>query len=252
MRALITGASSGIGREIARLLSEKGWETVLVARRKERLEQLSQELKTASCVEVCDVSEKGACERLFEKYPDVDMLVNSAGSGVYGEFSKTDLEREREMIELNVTALHTLTKLYLKKFLEKDRGIILNIASSAGFFSGPYFSSYYASKSYVLHLSEAIAYETRKTGVSISVFCPGPVATEFGKRDGISDGRGALTPEFAARRAVEGALKGKRLVFPDFKTRALVFFSRFIPREILLKIVAKEQLKKAVRSCQSK
>lgn len=252
MKALITGASSGIGREIARVLSEKGWETVLVARRGDRLEELSRTLKTKSYIESCDITEKCECERLLEKYPDIDMLVNSAGSGVYGEFSKTDLEREREMIELNVTALHILTKLYLKIFLEKNSGTILNIASSAGFFSGPYFSSYYASKSYVLHLSEAISYEVRNTGVCVSVLCTGPVATEFGKRDGIADGRGALTPEFTARRAVEGALKGKRIIFPDFKTRALIFFSRFIPRRILLKIVAKEQLKKAGKTCQTK
>lgn len=251
MKALITGASSGIGREIAIYLSEKGWETVLVARRGDRLEQLSQCLKTASYIECCDITEMGACQSLFEKHPDIDMLVNSAGCGVFGEFSKTSLEREEKMIELNITALHILTKLYLKAFLNKNKGIILNIASSAGFFSGPFFSSYYASKAYVLHLTDAISYEVRKTGVSVSVFCPGPVKTEFGSADGIKDGKGAISPRCAAVSAVEGALRGKRIIFPDAKTRALVFFSRFMPRKILMKIVAKQQLKKTGSTCQT-
>lgn len=252
MIALITGASSGIGREIARTLSARGWETVLVARREDRLIELSEGLNEKSHVEACDITLREACENLFRKYPDIDMLVNCAGCGAYGGFADSDLEREIKMLELNIAALHILTKLYFKSFIERNSGIILNVASSAGFFSGPYFSSYYASKAYVLHLTEAISYEARKTGVRVSVFCPGPVTTDFGKADGISDGKGALTPEFAAKRAVDGALSGKRIIFPDFKTRVLVLFSRFIPRGLLLKIVAKEQLKKTSKYCQNR
>ena len=244
MKALITGASSGIGLEISKYLSELGWECVLVARRRDRLESLIKELKTVSEAEPCDLTLDGECERLFEKHPDIDMLVNCAGCGVFGEFCETDIEREKKMLALNITSLHILTKLYLKSFIAKGSGIILNIGSSAGFFSGPLFSSYYASKAYVLHLSEAVAWETRKKGVSVSVFCPGPVATEFGKADGISDGRGVISAEFAARRAVDGALKGKRIIYPDFKTRALVFSSRLLPRTLILKIVEKQQANK--------
>lgn len=244
MKALVTGASSGIGREICKYLSSIGWSCVLIARRRDRLEALSTELETESFVESCDITEDGVCERLFEKYYDIDMLVNCAGCGVFGAFHDTELEREKNMLKLNVVALHTLTKLYLKSFVEKGSGRILNIGSSAGFFSGPLFSSYYASKAYVLHLSEAIAWETRNKGVSVSVFCPGPVVTEFGKADGILDGRGAISAKLAAKRAVDGALRAKSIIYPDFKTRALCFASRLFPRKLLLKIVEKQQINK--------
>jgi len=244
LKALITGASSGIGRETAKYLSRLGWECVLVARREDNLRALSNELEKKSQVEVSDITLDGECERIFEKYPDVDLVVNCAGCGVFGAFSETDLEREKKMLSLNIVSLHILTKLYLKTFLEKGSGRILNIGSSAGFFSGPLFSSYYASKAYVLHLSEAVAWETRKKGVGVSVFCPGPVKTEFGKLDGISDGRGAISAELAAKRAVDGALRGKRIIYPVLKTRALVLSSRLLPRKLLLKIVEKQQANK--------
>ncbi len=244
MKAIITGASSGIGLEISKYLSQLGWECVLVARREDRLQALSKELNTPSYIEACDLTLDGECERLFEKYSDADLLVNCAGCGVFGAFDETDVEREKKMLSLNVVALHILTKLYLRSFAQRGRGRILNIGSSAGFFSGPLFSSYYASKAYVLHLSEAVAWERRKSGVSVSVFCPGPVATEFGKTDGISDGKGAISAVLAARRAVDGALKGKRIIYPDFKTRVLVFSSRLIPRGLLLKIIEKQQANK--------
>lgn len=252
MKALITGASSGIGWEIAKILSAKGYECVLAARRTDKLSELSQQLQGKSCVEECDLARPDSARDIFEKHSDAEFIVNCAGVGVFGDFSETELEREREMLEVNVISLHILTKLYLEAFLKKDRGIILNVASSAAFFSGPYFSSYYATKAYVLHLTEAVSYECRKTGVRVCTFCPGPVKTEFGKTDAISDGRGAISAEFAARKAVLGALQGKRIIYPNFSTRALVFFSRFLPRTLLLKIVANQQLKKAQKPCQKK
>ena len=244
MKALITGASSGIGREICKYLSRLGYECILVARREELLLKLVDELEAPSFAEACDITLDGECERLFEKYSDADLLVNCAGCGVFGNFCDTDLEREKNMLRLNILSLHILTKLYLRTFVNRGRGRILNIGSSAGFFSGPLFSSYYASKAYVLHLSEAISWENRKKGVSLSVFCPGPVATDFGKADGITDGRGAISAELAAKKAIDGALKGKRIIYPDLKTRALVVFSKFAPRRLLLKIVEKQQLNK--------
>ncbi len=244
MKALITGASSGIGREIAKELSRRGYDLILAARSEEKLLKTKEALQTSATVHTCDLTDTHACFELFEKYPDVDLLVNCAGCGVFGEFTKTDLLRELDMISLNVVALHVLTKLYLKEFCKRNCGKILNVASSAAFFSGPHFSSYYASKAYVLHLSEALSHETRGTGVTVSCFCPGPVKTDFGTEDGIKSGRGAISAEKAAKSALSGVEKGKSIIFPDFKTRLLVLSSRILPRKLLLKIVAKEQMKK--------
>ena len=244
MKALITGASSGIGEAISRELSCRGYHVILIARREDLLLNVKNSLSGPCEIFSCDITLGDNAFRIFQKYPDIDLLVNCAGCGVFGEFTKTDIQRELDMISLNVASLHVLTKLYFKSFCQRNSGKILNVASSAAFFSGPFFSSYYASKAYVLHLSEALSYECKGSGVCVSVFCPGPVKTEFGKKDGISDGRGAISPERAALAAINGVMKGKRIIFPDLKTQLLVFFSRFLPREILLKIVKKEQMKK--------
>jgi len=250
MIALITGASSGIGRAMALGLAKRGFNLIITARRIERLIELKREVIEKYGVKVrifChDLSNPNECKKLFEEVDkvNIDVVINSAGFGVFGAFDETDLDSELKMIDVNIKAVHILTKLYLKTCIEKGSGRILNIGSSAGFFSGPLFSSYYASKAYVLHLSEAVAWETRKKGVGVSVFCPGPVTTEFGKLDGISDGRGAISAELAAKRAVDGALRGKRIIYPVLKTRALVLSSRLLPRKLLLKIVEKQQANK--------
>lgn len=184
MLALITGASSGIGRDMARVLAGMGWDLILVARRKERLEELKGELTAVSVQTICaDLARDDECRRVYELTKDssVDMLVNNAGFGLAGEFVDTDLDRELEMINVNIRALHILTKLFVRDFVARDSGIILNVASSAGFMSGPLLSTYYASKNYVLRLTEAIHEELRRRGshVGISVLCPGPVNTEF-------------------------------------------------------------------------
>ena len=169
MRALITGASSGIGREIAILLSEIGVETILVARREERLKDLQSRLKTKSEIIVTDLSLPGNAEKLFNDAGNIDILVNNAGFGVFGEFDIVPLEKEQQLISLNVTALHVLTKLYLKEFKKKDSGYILNVGSIASFLNGPLFSSYYASKSYVMRLSSAIYYELKKGKSNVKI-----------------------------------------------------------------------------------
>ncbi len=240
----MTGASSGIGRAIAKELAKRGYELIIVARREELLSELAREVSNSCQVQVSDLTSEDGVGALFEKHSDIDLLVNCAGCGVFGAFDKTDLDRELDMLYVNIISLHTLTKLYLKRFLEKGEGKILNVASSAAFFSGPFFSSYYASKAYVMRLSRAVAHEVRKTGVIVSCFCPGPVDTDFGKQDGISCGRGAISAEKAALRAVEGLERGKKIIFPDLKTKLLVFVSRFIPDSILLRIVEREQKKK--------
>lgn len=174
MKALITGASSGIGRDMARYLSSLGYDLVIVARRENLLEELKSELETNVEVEVVDVSIKENCVALYERHKDIDLLINNAGFGLFGEFTETDLDKEISLIDTNIKATHILTKLYVQNMKEKNSGRILNVASIAGFMTGPLMSSYYASKNYVVELSSAINKELKKSGskVSISILCP--------------------------------------------------------------------------------
>lgn len=246
MKALITGASSGIGREIAILLSDMGIETVLVARREDKLRELGDILKTKSEVVVCDLSEPQAAKELYQKVPDIDILINNAGFGVFGEFDKTSLRREEELISLNVTALHVLTKLYLKDFKEKNRGYILNVASIASFLPGPLFSSYYASKAYAMKLTTAIHHELKRSrsAVKVSCLCPGPVVTEFNDVAGVSFGPLGMKADKVAKIALKGMFKGKCLIIPGILYKFARIFVRFIPEPFCAKIMAALQLAK--------
>lgn len=240
--ALITGASSGIGRDIARELSRRGWKLLLVARRKDRLEQLAKELGTPCRIYVCDVSREENCRWLYERTREqnVSFLVNAAGFGLFGDFLHTDLDREMEMIDVNIKAVHILTKLFLQDFVQKDTGCILNVASSAGFMAGPLLSAYYATKNYVVRLSEAIAEELRSMGssVTISCLCPGPVDTEFNQHAGVSGfSVKALSSEAVAKQAIRQALAGKLLILPGLSVKMGIMASRLIPEKPLLRIV---------------
>lgn len=239
--ALITGASSGIGRDIARELSARGWRVLLAARRKERLQALAKELHPPCRIYVCDISKTQNCYWLYERVRDknVSLLVNAAGFGLYGKFAETDLNRELEMIDVNIKAVHILTKLFLRDFIQRDEGYILNVASSAGFLAGPLLSTYYATKNYVVRLSEAIYEELRAAGshVSISCLCPGPVDTEFNKVAGAKFSMKALTSKQVAKQAVEQALAGKLLIIPSTAVRFGAIASRFVPDKPLLRIV---------------
>lgn len=239
--ALITGASSGIGRDIARELSARGWRLLLVARRRDRLEELANDLGTPCRIYICDVSNEKNCRWLYEraKEQDVSLLVNAAGFGLYGQFAETDLDRELEMIDVNIKAVHILTKLFLRDFMQKNEGRILNVASSAGFLPGPLLSTYYATKNYVLRLSEAIYEELRNTGspVTISCLCPGPVDTEFNQVAGARFSIKSLPSEQVAKEAVEQTLAGKLLIIPGTTVKLGVFASRFAPSKPLLRIV---------------
>ena len=182
MKALITGASTGFGRDFAIKLSEQGYDIVAVARSKEKLEELKNEIKTNVEIEVMDLSQKENAYKLHEKYQNkIDLLVNNAGFGECGRFDKTDLDIELNMIDLNVTTLHILTKLFYTDFVKKDKGQILNVASIAAFQPGPLMATYYASKAYVYNLTMALYEENRrnKGHVKISVLCPGPAETNF-------------------------------------------------------------------------
>ena len=164
MKALVTGASSGIGRDIARVLYKKGISVIISARSADKLQSLKDELGKDVKIIVCDLSAENGVYELYEKTKseNIDILINNAGFGLFGNFSKTDLAREMQMVDLNVKALHILTKLFLKDFVKKDKGYILNVASSAAFMPGPLMATYYSTKAYVLHLTESINEELRR------------------------------------------------------------------------------------------
>lgn len=249
MKALITGASSGIGKDIACILGNLGYDLIVVARRKNILNELKKEVKTNVLVIPLDLSEEDNLETLWNavKDEDIDILVNNAGFGLFGEFDKTDLDTEFKMIDVNIKAVHYLTKKFLIKFKEKDSGHILNVASSAGFMAGPKLSTYYATKNYVLRLTEAIYEELNvdKSNVKISCLCPGPVDTEFNKVAHGEFHTSSLSSEYVAKYAVKEMFKNKLYIIPSFKMKAAVFLTRLAPRKILLKITYKIQDRKS-------
>lgn len=248
MKALITGASSGMGRDMARVLSKKGYELILVARRKNKLEELSKELKTNVKIIKLDLSIEENCFKLYEqvKKEDIDILINNAGFGLFGMFYKTDLDTELKMIDVNVKAYHILTKLFLQDFIKKDKGYILNVCSSAGFMAGPRLSTYYATKNYVTKLTMAINEELRqmKSNVHISALCPGPVATEFNQ---VAHGTFAIREANSydvAEYAINKLFKKKMIIVPTFLMKLTLFFNRFVPHRLALIIAYHIQMRK--------
>jgi len=257
MKAIITGASSGLGWEMAEILSEMGYDIIAVARRSDRLEKLKKQLKTNVEIICADVTEDEGIKKICEKLSEADILINNAGFGVFGKFCETDMDSEIKMIETNVKAVHILTKLAAKKFREKNHGYILNVASLAAFFPGPLFSSYYASKSYVLRLSQGLYEELRreKSDVHISVLCPGPVKTEFEDVAKVSFGRGdekgsnliIADKRKVAREAILKMFKGKLIIVPGMIMRAGIFFRRILPEKTLCKLLYSIQNKKIIK-----
>lgn len=248
MKVLITGASSGIGRSLALEYAALGYDLVLVARSEERLVEVKKEIGDKVKVELCSMNllKIDNCIKLHEQFPDIDVLVNNAGFGLFGEFSETSLDRELEMIDLNMKALHILMKLYLSDMLKRDSGQILNVASIAGFMSGPLMATYYASKNYVVSISEAVREELRKkkSKVSISILCPGPVKTNFDKVADVSFSLKGQSSEMVAKYAIKQLMNGKFYIVPGLKIRFLRVFSRLMPRSLLSKIVYYQQKKK--------
>ena len=248
MKAIVTGASSGIGRDMSRLLASLGFTVYGVARRKDRLEELQKELGEIFIPVEMDLSKEENLYKLFESMQneDIDILVNNAGFGIFGAFHKTDLQRELDMLDVNIRSLHILTKLFSKKFLKQGYGKILNVGSSAGFMAGPLLSSYYASKAYVLRLSEAVDEEMRRQNknVTVSVLCPGPVKTEFDEVADVRFSLNGLDSFYVAEYAIRKMLKGKRVIIPGFTMKLLVFFSRLVPAGVLTKITYHTQKRK--------
>ncbi len=236
MKALITGASSGIGRDIAKYLSKKGYDLVIVARRVELLEELKKELETNVEIVNLDISSVENCTKLFEEHKDIDILVNNAGFGLFGYFSELDLEKEISMINTNVIAVHVLSKLYLQEMKKRNSGHILNVASIAGFMAGPLMATYYATKNYVVSLSRAINKELKKekSNVRVSVLCPGPVKTNFNNVAGVKFGINSLTSDYVAKYAIDKTLKNKEVIIPGFTIKILKFLNKILPSTIML------------------
>ena len=251
--ALITGASFGIGLELARIFAREGYNLVLVARSADKLRQLASELEKAhgthSLILATYLTEPGASAYVLDQTTradiQVEVLVNNAGFGQYGMFAENDLEECLRQIQLNVTALTHLTRLYLPAMLERKSGSILNVASTAAFQPGPLMAVYYATKAYVLHFSEAIANELQGTGVTVTCLCPGPTATEFQQRakiDGIRLTKfGTMDAHTVAEDGYRALMDGKPVAISGFKNWLVAQSVRFAPRRMAAAVARKLQ-----------
>lgn len=248
MKALITGASSGIGRDMARILSSRGYDLILVARRKDKLEALKNELKTEITIIPMDISSTFNCMKLYNKVKkeNIDILINNAGFGLFGEFRETNLDKELDMIDVNIKSLHTLTKLFLNDFIKNNNGYILNVASSAAFLPGPLMDTYYATKAYVLRLTESISEELRRnnSNVYIGALCPGPVNTEFNNVAGVRFSIKSLESYDVAEYAINKMFKRKKIIIPGISIKLGTFFTRLLPIEWQARISYNIQKKK--------
>lgn len=248
MKALITGASSGIGRDIARYLASLGHELILVGRNKEKLESLQKELRVKSTVVIVDLADSTKVKELYilAKNFDIDILINNAGFGTFGDFSETDLNKEIEMINTNIVAVHLLTKLFLRDMKKRNSGYILNVASMASFGPGPLMATYYATKAYVNNLTEAIHEELRRAGSNVHVasLCPGPVDTNFNNVAGVSFSVKPLSSEMVSKYAIDSMFKGKVVIVPGMLMKLTLFMRRFASRSLMRKITYNIQKKK--------
>jgi len=251
--AVVTGASSGIGAELAQALAARDYHVVAVARRVERLKELCQRISSAGgeCTAVAAdlrslVDRERVAATLEPNAQRVEVLINNAGLGTHGFFRDTDLERELELIDVNCAAVVHLTKRLLPWMLARQRGYIMNLASVAAFQPGPVMALYYASKAFVLSFSEALSEECEGTGVVVSALCPGTIPTEFQQRAGIaSSAPPAYASKMSARDVAEMGLEqmfaGKRVFVPAARNRLAIFVNRFLPRRAIVKAVRKIQ-----------
>ena len=247
---VVTGASGGIGYELARLFARDGWPLLLAARSGDKLTAFAQELTAAHNVPVAvcvvDLAAPGAADQLFEaarrQGRPVGVLVNNAGFGDYGPFVKADLANVLQILQVNIVVLTHLTRLFLPDMVGRNEGRVMNVASTAAFQPGPLMAVYYASKAYVLHFSEALDAELRKTKVRVSAFCPGPTATGFEARAGLGasklfTGRNVMNARRAAEAGYRGLMRGRRVVVPGLWNNLLVLSVRFFPRRWITRVV---------------
>lgn len=248
---LITGASSGIGLELARIHASKGNNVVLVARRKELLEQIQKELIAQYAVKVViftiDLTQPDAPELVYAFTKSqglfIDCLFNNAGFGGSDQFSSRPIAKDKEMIQLNITALIALTHIYLPDMIQQNRGKILNTSSTAGFLPGPYHATYFATKAFVNSFSQAISYELRNTKISVTALCPGPVKTEFAKVAGLEGNEmfeNGASSYSTALKGYNGMMRGKRIIISSFwLNMATQLIMPFTPTILLLKAITK-------------
>ena len=252
MKALVTGASSGIGRDMARELSKKGYDLVLVSRDVDKLKILKVELednKTEIEVIAMDLSVEENCKELHKKVDNIDILINNAGFGDCGNFTKTSLEKEISMIKTNVIAYHILTKLYLIDMKARNSGKILNVASIAGFMPGPLMSTYYATKGYVVRLSEGIREELKKekSNVRISILCPGPVNTNFNNVANVKFHMREANSENVAKYAIRKMERGKFYIVPGLDVKLAKIGAKIFPAPFISKITYMIQKRKLTK-----
>jgi hypothetical protein len=247
MKALITGGSSGIGKSIAKELSKKGYNIIIVARDKKKLNEAKKEIGENVEIIATDISSIDNCKKLYNdlKNDDIDILINSAGFGMHGKFLEDDLDKQMEMIDLNIKATQILSKLFLDDFIKKDHGYILNISSTAAFSPGPLMASYFASKAYVLRLTTAISEEIKKEhcNVYIGCLCPGPVDTSFNDKLGVKFSKAQDSDELA-KYAVKKMFQKKLVIIPTLNHKLNAFFNKFVPLKILLNANYNVQIKK--------
>ena len=248
MKVLITGASSGIGKDMARVMAKKADELVLVARNVEKLEEIKKELENDVKIEIIskDLSIEENCKEIHNQVQNVDILINNAGFGDCGNFTKTSLEKDINMIKTNIIAYHILTKLYLTDMKEKNSGKILNVASIAGFMPGPLMATYYATKNYVIKLSEGIREELKKehSKVQISILCPGPVETNFNKVANVDFHLREANSMDVAKYAIRKLEKGKFYIVPGIDVKIARFGAKILPANIISKFAYMAQKRK--------
>lgn len=251
--ALVTGASTGIGRSLCDEFAAQGINVVLLARDVSSLRQVKREIEERYSVDAtvigCDLAEEGAAANIYAQIKkqniEITYLVNNAGFGSYGLFTKIEESLERSMINVNITALTELCRLFVPAMIRQGQGRILNIASTAAFLPGPYMAVYFASKAYVLHLSEALSEELRGSGVTVTALCPGPTATSFAKRANATKApifRGSLpTAKNVAQYGYKAMMAGKPVVTHGWRNKLMIFSIRFMPRKIVARTVARAQ-----------
>ncbi len=254
MKALITGASSGIGKEFAKIFAKKGYDLAIVARNKEELEKLAKELQKDNKINIeilaTDLSIPENCKEIHKKVQNVDILINNAGFGDCGNFTKTSLDKEINMINTNIVAYHILMKLYLVDMEAKGEGKILNVASIAGLMpGGPLMSTYYATKSYIVRISEGIREELKKekSNVKISILCPGPVDTNFNKVANVKFHLREAKSSKVAEYAVKKLEQGKFYIIPGIDVKFARIGAKLIPANLMAKILYRVQKRKIER-----
>lgn len=241
---LITGASSGLGYEFVKLFSKDNYDLILVARNVKRLEEIKSQFSNVNIMLFPkDLTKLNAVKELYSEIKaqnlNIDVLINNAGFGLLGEFDKLDIDKEINMINLNVSALTELTYYVLKEMKQRNEGKILNVASIAAFAPGPLMAVYHATKAYVLSFSEALAEDLKETGIAITILCPGPTSTNFGKvaaSDNTKMFNNAMSPETVAKDGYNALMRNKRVIVTGALNKIAVFLTRFFPRSLTAKV----------------